>query len=71
MTHIGGPGPQIMEKRPKAPRRCLNCDKLVRTTVSARLCSTCSERARHLAGGVGDCAVPVAERGRVRRLPAP
>jgi hypothetical protein len=52
VTHVGGAGPAIHEKRAMAPRRCLNCDKVFVTSASVRLCKTCVVRAAQLAGGL-------------------
>jgi hypothetical protein len=52
MTHLGGAGPAVHEKRAMAPRPCLNCGKVFVTSVSTRLCKTCLARAAQLAGGL-------------------
>jgi NMD protein affecting ribosome stability and mRNA decay len=65
MTHFGGPGPTIRERRPKASRPCLNCGRRIVTTIAARLCGTCLLRAAVLAGGIETASVRSAlSRGR-------
>ena len=54
MTHTGGPGPQVRERRPKARRRCLGCDRMMLTTCASRLCRLCLLRAADLRGGVDE-----------------
>ena len=53
-AHPGGPGPQVRERRPKARRRCLGCDRMMLTTCASRLCRPCLLRAAHLRGGVDE-----------------
>jgi len=54
MTHTGSPGPQVRERRPKARRPCLGCDRLMLTTCASRLCRLCLLRAADLRGGVDE-----------------
>jgi hypothetical protein len=54
MTHTGGPGPQVRERRPKTRRRCLGCDRMILTTCASRLCRHCLLRAADLRGGVDE-----------------
>jgi len=54
MTHTGSPGPQVRERRPKARRRCLGCDRMMLTTCASRLCRLCLLRAADLRGGVDE-----------------
>jgi hypothetical protein len=54
MTHTGAPGPQVRERRPKAPRACLGCDRMMLTTCASRLCRLCLRRAADLQGGVDE-----------------
>ena len=54
MTHTGGPGPQVRERRPKTRRRCLGCDRMMLTTCASRLCRHCLLRAADLRGGVDE-----------------
>ena len=54
MTHTGGAGPQVRERRPKSRRRCLGCDRMVLTTCASRLCRHCLLRAADLRGGVDE-----------------
>jgi Zn finger protein HypA/HybF involved in hydrogenase expression len=42
------PGAMIVEKRPKARRACLNCDRKFVTTISVSLCPACSARVSDL-----------------------
>ncbi len=54
MTHAGGPGPLVRERRPKARRPCLGCDRMMQTTRASRLCRLCLLRAADLRGGVDE-----------------
>ena len=54
MTHIGGPGPQVCDRRPKVRRPCLGCDRMMLTTCASRLCRLCLVRAADLWGGVDE-----------------
>ena len=54
MTHTGAPGPQVRERRPKARRACLGCDRMMLTTCASRLCRLCLRRAADLRGGVDE-----------------
>jgi hypothetical protein len=54
MTHLGGPGPTIRERRPKALRPCLSCGRRIRTSIATRLCAACSVRAASLAIGFAE-----------------
>ena len=54
MTHFGGPGPTVHEKRPKTARPCLNCERMIMTTADRRLCPTCVIRAAYLRGGIDE-----------------
>ena len=69
MTHTGGPGPQVRERRPKTRRRCLGCDRMMLTTCASRLCRHCLLRAADLRGGVDEMhllgALTQTERGAV------
>jgi hypothetical protein len=60
----------VRDRRAKRRRVCLQCDRVFVTTAASRLCGSCTTRAQQLSGGVDEAAVPIAERGRVRRLPA-
>ena len=68
-THAGGPGPQVRERRPKARRPCLGCDRMMLTTCASRLCRLCLLRAADLRGGVDEMhllgALTQTERGGV------
>ena len=68
-THTGGPGPQVHERRPKARRPCLGCDRMMLTTCASRLCRLCLLRAADLRGGVEEVhlfgALTQTERGAV------
>ena len=68
-THTGGPGPQVHERRPKARRPCLRCDRMMLTTCASRLCRLCLLRAADLRGGVDEMdllgALAQTERGAV------
>ena len=63
------PGPQVCERRPKARRPCLGCDRMMLTTCAARLCRLCLVRTADLRGGVDEMhllgALPQTERGAV------
>jgi len=65
----GFAGPQVHERRPKARRPCLGCDRMMLTTCAARLCRLCLVRTADLRGGVDEMhllgALPQAERGAV------
>lgn len=69
MTHTGGPGPQVRDRRPKTRRRCLGCDRMILTTCASRLCRLCLLRAADLRGGVDEMhlggALTQTERGAV------
>jgi hypothetical protein len=54
MTRAGRPCPQVRERRPKAPRPCLGCDRMMLTTRASRLCRPCLLRAADLRGGVDE-----------------
>ncbi|MGH8570822.1 MAG: hypothetical protein ACREXU_23155 [Gammaproteobacteria bacterium] len=54
MTHAGSPGPQVRERRPKAQRPCLGCDRMMLTTRASRLCPPCLLWAADLSGGVDE-----------------
>lgn len=64
-----GPGPLVHERRPKACRPCLGCDRMMLTTCASRLCRLCLLRAAHLRGGVDEMyrlgAVTQTKRGAV------
>jgi|SRR5512134_543084 hypothetical protein len=70
MPHTGGPGPHVHERRPKARRPCLGCDRMMLTTCASRLCRLCRHRAADLRGGVDEMhllgAPTQTERGEVR-----
>ena len=69
MTHTVAPGPQVHERRPKARRACLGCDRIMLTTCASRLCRLCLRRAAGLRGGVDEMhllgALTQTERGAV------
>ena len=50
----GGPGPKVRERRPKARRPCLGCNRIMVTTCASRLCRLCLVRAADLRGGVDE-----------------
>jgi hypothetical protein len=50
-------GPQVRERRPKAPRPCLGCDRMILTTCASRLCRPCLVRAAGLRGAVDEMHV--------------
>ena len=54
VTPGGGEGPQVRERRPKARRRCLGCNRMMLTTCASRLCRLCLLRAADLRGGVDE-----------------
>jgi hypothetical protein len=54
MTNTAAPGPQVRERRPKARRACLGCDRMMLTTCASRLCRLCLRRAADLRGGVDE-----------------
>ncbi len=54
MTGGGGPGPQVRERRPKARRPCLGCNRIMVTTCASRLCRLCLLQAADLHGGVDE-----------------
>jgi hypothetical protein len=62
-----GPGPLVHERRPRARRPCLGCDRMMLTTCASRLCRGCLLRAANLRGGVDEMyllgAVTQTERG--------
>jgi hypothetical protein len=63
-------GPVIVERRPRRPRTCLNCDRTMVTTVDTRLCPTCTTRAASVRGGVDEAVgVSLKERGWRRVVP--
>jgi Zn finger protein HypA/HybF involved in hydrogenase expression len=35
-------GPRIVDRRPRAPRRCLRCNTVMRTTADRRICKRCA-----------------------------
>lgn len=53
MTHSGGAGPLIPERRPKVMRRCLGCDRRFLTVAAIRLCRRCRTGRTMLALGDG------------------
>jgi len=53
-TRGGGPGPQVRERRPKARRPCLGCNRMMLTTCAVRLCRVCRLQATDLRGGVDE-----------------
>lgn len=53
-TRTGAAGPQVRERRPKAQRPCLGCDRMMLTTCASRLCRLCLLRAADLRGGVDE-----------------
>jgi hypothetical protein len=58
MTHVGGPGPMIVERRRKASRRCLSCDRRRFVTVATtRLCPVCTVRAEALSFGLEEVSL--------------
>ena len=69
MTHTASPGPQVRERRPKARRPCLGCDRMILTTCASRLCRPCLLRAADLRGAVDEMhvlgALTQTERGAV------
>ncbi len=69
LPHTGGSGPQVCERRPKARRPCLGCDRMMLTTCASRLCRLCLLRAADLRGGVDEMhllgALTQTERGAV------
>lgn len=58
MTDTGSPGPQIRERRPKAQRPCLGCNRTILTTCASRLCRPCLLWAADLRGGVDETHLP-------------
>ncbi|HSE04346.1 MAG TPA: hypothetical protein VLK35_09380 [Methylomirabilota bacterium] len=54
MTRTGGRGPKVHDRRPKARRPCLGCDRLMVTTCASRLCRLCLLRAADLRGGIDE-----------------
>lgn len=50
----GSHGPQVRERRPKARRPCLGCDRMMLTTRASRLCPHCLLRAADLRGGIDE-----------------
>lgn len=69
VPHTGGLGPQVHERRPKARRPCLRCDRMMLTTCASRLCRPCRARGADLRGGVDEMhllgALTQTERGAV------
>jgi len=53
-THAGGQGPHVRERRPKARRPCLGCDRMMLTTCASRLCRLCLLRGADLRGGIDE-----------------
>jgi hypothetical protein len=51
---VAFPGPQVHERRPKARRHCLGCDRMMLTTCAERLCRLCLRRAADLRGGLDE-----------------
>jgi hypothetical protein len=47
----------IIERRPRRPRACLNCDRVFVTTPATRLCGHCSKAAREVQTGALPSAV--------------
>jgi hypothetical protein len=41
-------GPMIVERRPRARRRCLACNRSILTTAARRLCHDCTTAAAQL-----------------------
>jgi len=54
ITRGGSPGPQVRERRPKARRPCLGCNRMMVTTCASRLCRFCLLQAADLQGGVDE-----------------
>ena len=54
MTYAGSLGARVRERRLKAPRPCLGCDRMMLTTRASRLCPACLRRAVDLRGGVDE-----------------
>lgn len=54
MTDTGGPDPQTRERRAKAQRPCLGCNRMILTTCASRLCRPCLLRTADLRGGVDE-----------------
>ena len=54
MTHTEARGPRVLDRRPKARRPCLGCDRLMLTTCAERLCRPCLLRAAELRGGIDE-----------------
>lgn len=67
MTYLGGPGPAIRDKRPKALRPCLGCGRRILTSIATRLCGACSVRAATLAAGFAEVSL-IATLSRGRRV---
>jgi hypothetical protein len=57
VPQAGDPGPRLRERRPKAHRPCLGCDRTILTTCAARLCRVCRLRAADFHGGVDEMHV--------------
>ena len=54
VTQACDPGPRLRERRPKAQRPCLGCDRRILTTCASRLCRLCRLRTADFHGGVDE-----------------
>ena len=61
--------PSIAETRPRRPRRCLRCDRVMLSTVAERLCPGCARVTEELeVGAIAAAGIVVS--GRRSRAPA-